>query len=60
VVLFQKGATLDVSREDMGIITVSQAISNLGTIESVNNVALTMFGYTKRDLVGQVNERHGA
>ncbi len=52
--LFQQGATLDASREDMGIITVSQSISTLGIIESANSMALAMFGYNKRDMVGQV------
>ena len=33
VVLFQQGETLDLSREDMGIITVSQSIASLGMIE---------------------------
>ena len=54
MVLFQQGATLDASREDMGIITVSQSISTLGIIESANSMALAMFGYNKRDMVGQV------
>jgi hypothetical protein len=33
VVMFQAGETLDLSREDMGVITVSQSISALGMIE---------------------------
>ena len=52
--MFQQGETLDLSREDMGIITVSQSISTLGIIESANAVALSMFGYNKRDMVNQV------
>jgi hypothetical protein len=52
--MFQQGETLDLSREDMGIITVSQSISSLGMIESANAVALSMFGYNKRDLLNQV------
>ena len=52
--MFQQGATLDVSREDMGIITVSQSVISLGMIESANAVALAMFGYNKRDILNQV------
>ena len=53
VVLFQSAHVLDVSREDMAVITVSQAINTLGIIESANAVALSMFGYNKRDLIGK-------
>ncbi len=52
--MFQQGETRDLSREDMGIITVSQSISTLGMIESANAVALAMFGYNKRDMLNQV------
>jgi hypothetical protein len=58
VVFLQKGAPLDIGREDVGIITVSQAINSLGIVESVSTTALSMFGYNKRDLIGQV--RRGA
>jgi hypothetical protein len=69
VVLFQSAHVLDVSREDMAVITVSQAINTLGIIESANAVALSMFGYNKRDMVGKnismivpppMNARHDA
>jgi hypothetical protein len=60
VVMFQRGETLDLSREDMGIITVSQSISSLGIIESANAVALTMFGYNKRDMLSQVGGQPSA
>ena len=53
VVMFQQGTALDASREDLGLITVTQSLSNLGAIENANLVALTMFGYTKRDLIGK-------
>ena len=54
MVLFQDAHVLDVSREDMAVITVSQSLNTLGIIESANAVALSMFGYNKRDMVGQV------
>ena len=53
VVMFEEGILLDVSREDMGMVAVSQAVSTLGRIQSVNSVVLNMFGYSKRDLVGK-------
>ena len=53
VVMFDKGASLDASRDDMGIITVSQSLRTLGIIDSANSAALNMFGYNKRDLVGK-------
>ncbi len=60
---------LDVSREDMAVITVSQSLNTLGIIEGANAVALSMFGYNKRDMVGKnislivptpMNARHDA
>jgi PAS domain S-box-containing protein len=69
VVLFQDAHVLDVSREDMAVITVSQSLNTLGIIESANAVALSMFGYNKRDMVGKnislivpppMNARHDA
>ncbi len=53
VVLFQQGASLDASQEDVAVIMVSQSLVNIGVIESANSVALTMFGFAKRDLVGK-------
>ena len=50
-VMFQQSDMLDSSREDMGIITVSQSMGSLGMIESANSVALTLFGYNKRDML---------
>ncbi len=69
MVFFQDSHLLDLSREDMAVITVSQAINTLGIIESANAVALSMFGYNKRDMVGKnismivpppMNARHDA
>ncbi len=53
ITLFQEAQVLDMNRDDMGIITVSQAINTLGVVEAANPVALTMFGYNKRDIVGK-------
>jgi hypothetical protein len=53
VVMFQQGSSLDSSREDMAVITVTQSLSNIGAIESANNIALSMFGYNKRDMIGK-------
>jgi hypothetical protein len=53
LLLFQQGETLDSSREDVGIITVSQSMANLGMIESANGVVLTMFGYSKREMLSK-------
>ena len=53
VVMFQQGSTLDSSREDMAVITVTQSLANIGAIESANSVAQTMFGYNKRDMIGK-------
>ena len=53
VIMFQQGAALDASREDLGLVTVTQSLSNIGAIENANLVALSMFGYSKRDLVGK-------
>ena len=53
VVMFQQGETLDASREDMGVITVSQSMGSLGLIESANSIALTLFGYSKRDMLNK-------
>jgi hypothetical protein len=38
VVLFQKGAMLDASRDDVGVITIGQTPSDLGIILTVNTV----------------------
>ena len=35
------------------MVTISQTSATLGTILSANNTALRMFGYTKRDFIGQ-------
>jgi PAS domain S-box-containing protein len=53
VVLFQDAHLLDLSREDMAVITVSQSLNTLGIIEGANSNALSMFGYNKRDMVGK-------
>ncbi len=53
VVLFQEGHVLDVSRDEMAVITVSQSLNTLGVIEGANSVALSMFGYNKRDMLGK-------
>jgi hypothetical protein len=53
VVMFQQGTSLDASREDLAIITVAQSLTNLGVIESANSLALTMFGFSKRDMLGK-------
>ena len=56
VVMFQQGTagtSLDASREDLGLITVTQTLANLGAVENANLVALTMFGYSKRELLGK-------
>ena len=53
VVLFQLGDPLDASREDVAVIGVSQTLESLGTIQTANVVAQTMFGYSKRDLIGK-------
>jgi hypothetical protein len=54
ITLFQEAQVLDMNRDDMGIITVSQAINTLGVVEAANPVALNMFGYNKRDIVGNL------
>ncbi len=41
------------SREDVGVITISQDLNTLGLIESANAIALSIFGYNKRDVVGR-------
>ena len=51
--MFQDSSVLDLSREDMAVISISQSPSALGTIESANPMALAMFGYTKRDMLGK-------
>ena len=51
--MFQDANMLDLSREDMGVISISQTLNKLGVVESANSVALTMFGYHKWDLVGK-------
>ena len=53
ILMFQDANMLDLSREDMGVISISQTLNKLGVVESANWVALTMFGYHKRDLVGK-------
>ena len=50
-IMCQRSDILDGSREDMAIVSVSQTGETMGLIESVNSVALTMFGYSKRDLL---------
>ena len=50
-IMCQRSDILDGSREDMAIVSVSQTMESLGLIESANSVALTMFGYSKRDLL---------
>jgi PAS domain S-box-containing protein len=37
----------------MAVFVISHALSNLGSIETVNTAALTMFGYNKRDMIGK-------
>ena len=51
--LFQPCGAIDASREDLAVISVSQAIANIGVIESANPAALTMFGYNRRDMLGK-------
>lgn len=53
VMLFQDAHVLDPSREDLAVIVISHSLSNLGVIESANATALTMFGYSRRDMVGK-------
>ena len=50
-IMCQRSDMLDSSRDDMAIVTISQSMSTLGLIEDANSVALTMFGYAKRDLL---------
>ena len=38
VVLFQKGAILDASRDDVGVVTIGQTQADLGIILTVNTV----------------------
>jgi hypothetical protein len=44
VVLFQKGAILDASRDDVGVITIGQTPSDLGIILTVNTVGTCVAG----------------
>lgn len=53
ITMFQCSNILDTSREDIGVITISQSTASLGVIESANTVALNMFGYSKRSFVGK-------
>ena len=55
IVMFQQDniESVDASRDDTAVITVTLSLSNIGVIDSANTAALTMFGYTKRDLVGK-------
>jgi PAS domain S-box-containing protein len=43
----------DTSQENVAVITISHQPNTLGTIESVNSVALSMFGYSRRVFVGK-------
>ena len=51
--LFKPCAPIDATREDVAVLLVSQSLTNVGVIEGANSVALTLFGYTRRDLLGQ-------
>jgi hypothetical protein len=53
VVMFQHTGPLDPSREDVGVITVSQNTANIGTVETANTVALNIFGCSKRSIIGK-------
>ena len=53
VIMFQQGHAFDTSREDSAVIAVTQSLANIGAIESTNSVALTMFGYSKREMIGK-------
>jgi PAS domain S-box-containing protein len=53
ILMFQDSNVLDLSREDMAVISISQSLNRLGCIDSANPVALAMFGYNKRDLLGK-------
>ena len=53
IVMMQECEPLDGSSETVGLITVSAKPESLGQINSFNAVALRMFGYTNRDIVGR-------
>ena len=53
LLMFQAGNALDTTRDDLAVVTVSQSLASIGVIETANSVALSLFGYNKRDMVGK-------